>query len=103
VPSNVTAHYSQVGVKGSNKWRKQRPLGSATMTSCDDGHDWEAGSSSVGYISTTMHSSRHLVRLPIDHFKGLLEEACPNHAYKVKHKLKDCSMMQRFMTSGSLT
>jgi hypothetical protein len=27
----------------------------------------------------------------------------PNHAYPVKHKLKDCGMMQSFMTSGSLT
>jgi hypothetical protein len=41
--------------------------------------------------------------LPTDQFKRLLEEACPNHAYPVKHKLKDCGMMRSFMTSGSLT
>jgi hypothetical protein len=41
--------------------------------------------------------------MPIDYFKRLLEEACPNHTYRVRHKLKDCSMMRSFMTSGSLT
>jgi hypothetical protein len=41
--------------------------------------------------------------LPIDQFKRLLEEACPNHAYPIKHKLKDYGMMRSFMTSASLT
>jgi hypothetical protein len=35
----------------------------------------------------------------IDH----LEEACPNHAYLIKHKLKECGMMRNFMTLGALT
>jgi hypothetical protein len=57
----------------------------------------------VGQVSTTVHDNRRLVRPPIDHFKRLLEEVCPNHAYPVKHKLKDCGMTQCFMTSGTLT
>jgi hypothetical protein len=28
---------------------------------------------------------------------------CPNHAYRVKHKLKECTMMKNFMTSGALS
>jgi hypothetical protein len=40
---------------------------------------------------------------PTNHFKRLLEEAYPNHAYPVRHKLKDCDMMRSFMTSGTLT
>jgi hypothetical protein len=63
----------------------------------------EASGSSLRRISTTMRSDKHLMRLPMDHFKRLLEEAYPNHAYSVRHKLKDCGMMRRFMTSGSLT
>jgi hypothetical protein len=43
------------------------------------------------------------VRPPIDHFKRLLEEACPNHVYPIRHKLKDCSKMKSFMILGSLT
>jgi hypothetical protein len=57
----------------------------------------------MGCISTTTRSGRHSARTPIDYFKRLREEACPNHAYIVRHKLKDCGMMQSFMTSESLT
>jgi hypothetical protein len=39
----------------------------------------------------------------MDHFKRLLEEAYPNDAYLIRHKLKDYGMMRSFMTSGSLT
>jgi hypothetical protein len=54
-------------------------------------------------ISTIVRGNKRLVRPPMDHFKRLLEEACPNHAYLIKHKLKDCSMMRSFKTSRSLT
>jgi hypothetical protein len=47
----------------------------------------------VGQVLTAVHGNRHLVRTPIDHFKRLLEEACPNHAYPIKHNLKDCDML----------
>jgi hypothetical protein len=101
VASDVVAHCAQEGIKGSNKQRKQRPPG--TTTSRNDGRDWEAGSSGVRCISITAHSNMRLARPPIDHFKRLLEEACPNHAYPIMHKLKDCGVMQSFITSGSLT
>jgi hypothetical protein len=39
----------------------------------------------------------------MNYFKRLLEEACPNHAYPVRHELKNCDMMRCFMTSGSIT
>jgi hypothetical protein len=35
-----------------------------------------------------------------DHFVKLLEVACPNHKYPIKHKLKDCTTIKNFMTSG---
>jgi hypothetical protein len=41
-PSDVAAHCAQQGVKCGHNRRKQRRQG--TMTSCDDGHDWEVGS-----------------------------------------------------------
>jgi hypothetical protein len=40
---------------------------------------------------------------PTDHFEKLLEETCPNYAYLIKHKLRDCGMMKNFMASRSLT
>jgi hypothetical protein len=54
-------------------------------------------------ISTAARSDKRSVRLPMDHFKKLLEEAYPNHAYPIRHKLKDCGMMKSFMTSRLLT
>jgi hypothetical protein len=30
-------------------------------------------------------------------------EDCPNYAYPIKHKLKDCGIMKSFMSLGSLT
>jgi hypothetical protein len=53
-------------------------------------------------VSTAAGSGKHHTRLPLDHLEKLLEEACPNHAYPVKHKLKDRDMMKNFMASRSL-
>jgi hypothetical protein len=69
----------------------------------DDSHDWEAGGSSTRCISIATRSDKHSVRPPMNHLKRLLEETCPNHAYPIKHKLKDCGMMRSFMTLRFLT
>jgi hypothetical protein len=52
----------------------------------------------VGYGSGNCQA-----RSPIDHYERLLEEACLNHTYPIKHNLNDCDMMKNFMISGSLT
>ena len=36
-----------------------------------------------------------------NHFEKLLKGSCPNHAFPVKHLLKDCSLMRRFLSGGS--
>jgi hypothetical protein len=38
----------------------------------------------------------------MDHFEKLLEETFLNHAYPIKHKLRDYGMMTNFMATGSL-
>jgi hypothetical protein len=30
-----------------------------------------------------------------DHFEKFLGETCPNHAYPIKHKLRDSGMMKK--------
>jgi hypothetical protein len=40
------------------------------------------------------------VRQPTNNFEKLLEVTCPNHAYPIRHKLKECSMMMNYMTTG---
>jgi hypothetical protein len=67
------------------------------------GNDSEASSSSVRCTLTAAHSDKRQVRPPTEHFKRLLEEACPNHVYPVRHKLKDYGVTRSFMTSGSIT
>jgi hypothetical protein len=69
----------------------------------DNDNDGKAGDSDVRQISTTTHSDKRQAGLHTYHFKRLLVEACPNYAYPIRHKLKDCGMMRSFMTSGSLT
>ena len=36
-----------------------------------------------------------------NHFEKLLKGPCLNHAFPVKHLLKDCSLMRRFLSEGS--
>ena len=37
----------------------------------------------------------------LNHFKKLLEGTCQNHAFPVKHLLKDYNLMQWFLSGGS--
>jgi hypothetical protein len=57
----------------------------------------------VVHAVVTIDSCKHQARPPTDHFEKLLEETCPNHAYLVQHKLRDCGMIKNFMVLGSLT
>jgi hypothetical protein len=38
---------------------------------------------------------------PANHFEKLFEATCPNHTYPVRQKLKECTMMKNYMTSGT--
>jgi hypothetical protein len=91
------------GTKGRRKRRKQRPQEDTTATNDNGGNDKQLGGSSMVRIATTAGSSKCQVWPPTDHFEKLLEEACPNHAYPVKHKLRDCGMMKNVMALGSIT
>ena len=37
----------------------------------------------------------------LNHFEKLLEGSCPNHAFSIKHLLKDFSLMRWFLSGGS--
>jgi hypothetical protein len=53
----------------------------------------------MGWASAATHIIRRWERTPRNNFKMLLEEVCPNHAYPVRHKLKDCGMMRSFLST----
>jgi hypothetical protein len=102
VPGSSKAAPSSIDVQGAKggKKRKRCPQGVAVTT---DYGDKKTNDSDMEYITTTGRSVKCQAWPPIDHFERLLEEACPNYAYLVKHKLKDYGMMKNFITSGSLT
>jgi hypothetical protein len=102
-PSGVAIHSTKDGIKGGKKRHKQHPQGAMTMTNHNDGNYGKVGGSDAERIVTTAHSVEHQARPPTDHFRRLLEGACPNHAYPIRHKLKDCDMMKSFMIFGSFT
>jgi hypothetical protein len=74
-----------------------------TVVDGDGGNGKQAGSFSVERVVAAIGSGKCQARLPMDHFEKLLEETCPNHAYPMKYKLKDCDMMKNFMALRSLT
>ena len=37
----------------------------------------------------------------LNHFEKMLEGPCPNHAFPVKHPLKDYSLMRKFLSESS--
>jgi hypothetical protein len=103
VPSNIAIQDAKKGTNGGKKRHKQRPQWVTVAADYDDDSNEKAGGSNLGCVMTVVHSGRHQAWLPTYHFERLLKEAYPNHAYPIKHKLKDYDMMKNFMTSGSLT
>jgi hypothetical protein len=93
---------AEEGAKGSKKRRKQHHQETTLVTGDDYGNNKQAGSSSVVHTATAARSGKHQVGPPIDHFEKLLKETCPNHAYPIKQKLRDCDMMKNFMALRSL-
>jgi hypothetical protein len=57
----------------------------------------------MGRVTRATCSDKRPARPPTKHFKGLLEEAYPDHTYLIKHKLKDYDIMKSFITSRSPT
>jgi hypothetical protein len=53
------------------------------------------------FVVSTERDFRRRTRPPKDHFEKVLQAACPHHPYPVKHKLSDCTMMKRFMSSNT--
>jgi hypothetical protein len=72
------------------------------IASCDEGdNDKDAGDSNKELIAAAERDFKHQARQPANHFKKLLEATCPNHTYPVRHKLKECTMMNNYMTTGT--
>jgi hypothetical protein len=104
MPSNIAIQGTMKDVKGGKKRWKQGPQSVTTAAGRDNDNDSkQADSSDIERIMTTGCSVKRHARPPTNHFKRVLEEAYPYHAYPIKHKHRDCGMMKNFMISRSLT
>jgi hypothetical protein len=72
------------------------------MTDDGCGINKQPDSSGVVCAVAIAGSGKHQAWPPTNHIEKLLEEICPNHTYRVKHKLRDHLMMKNFMPSESL-
>jgi hypothetical protein len=98
---DVAIQDAEEGTKGGKK--RHKPCCQEVATDDDRSLNKHAGGLGVWRIMEVTGSSKRQARPPMDHFEKLLEEACPNHAYPIKDKLKDCNLMKSFMASGSLS
>jgi hypothetical protein len=98
---NIIIQDVEEGAKGGKKRHNQHRQETATTANDDGDVNKPTSSSIVVHIMAVTGSSKRQTRLPTDHFEKLLEEICPNHAYPIKHKLRDCGLMKNFMASGS--
>jgi hypothetical protein len=99
---NIIIQDAEEGAKGSKKRHKQHHLETAPAIDNYSSNNKQAGSSDVVHAAAAIGNGKWQARPPTDHFEKLLEESFPNHAYHVKHNLRDCDMVNNFMASGSL-
>jgi hypothetical protein len=88
--------------KGGKEEQKQHSWRIAIAAS-DDGGNEKAGNSDEGHVVAAERDFKRQMLPPKDHFEKVLEVACLNHSYPIKHKLKDCTMIKNFMTSGAFS
>jgi hypothetical protein len=59
----------------------------------------EVKNSDEEFIAAAKHEFKWCTRPPKDNLEKIFEAACPHHPCPIKHKLMDCPMMRRFMSS----
>jgi hypothetical protein len=101
-PPKATSKGAKKGAKGDKKGQKRRPQQVTVTTSCDNNNN-EVDGSNKEYVAAAEHDFKRQARQPKDYFEKLLEAAHLNHTYPVKHKLKECTIIKNFMTSGALS
>jgi hypothetical protein len=71
-----------------------------TMTANNGNVREEIENSNEEFMAAAKRDFKRCTRPPKDHYEKILEVACPHHPYPVKHKLRDYTMMKRFMSSA---
>jgi hypothetical protein len=98
---SIAIQGAEEGTKAGKKRHKQRRQEATTDN--DGSINERAGGSSTKHTAEAAGNSKHQAQPTKGHFEKLLEETFPNHAYTIKHKLRDCSLMKSFINIGSLS
>jgi hypothetical protein len=99
-PTKTIIKSARKGAKGGKKGQKCQPHHLAAMASNDSGGA-KADNSDEGFVAMVECDFKRQTRSHKDHFKKLPQVVCPRHPYPIKHKLKDYTMLKKFMTSGA--
>jgi hypothetical protein len=70
------------------------------MTSNDGNTGKEIENSNEEFIAAAERDFKQCTIPPKDHFEKILEATYPHHPYPIRHKLRDCTMMRRFISSA---
>jgi hypothetical protein len=97
-PPNITIRGTKKGAKGGKKGQKCHPR-RVTVMANNGNIRKEIENSDEEFMAVVERDFRWRTRKPKDHLEKILEASYPHHLYPVKHKLKDCMMMKRFMSS----
>jgi hypothetical protein len=90
--------------KGTKRGAKKQPEWVTVATSCDEGDNGkEADNSDKELVATVERDFKRQAWQPADHFENLLMDTFPNHAYPVRHKLKEYIMINNYMTTRAFT
>jgi hypothetical protein len=96
--TSTTVKSTKKGAKGEKKGQKCHPRHLTLVTNnCNE----EVEDSDEECVAIAERDFKRCTRPPKDHFKMIHEATCPHHPYHVKHKLRDCTMMKKFMSSGA--
>jgi hypothetical protein len=99
-PTNAIVRSTKRWAKSGKKGQKCHPRCLAFVTN-NSGVGEEVESSNEEFVATAERDFKRHSRPPKGHFGMILEATYPHHPYHAKHKLRDCTMMRRFMTSGA--
>jgi hypothetical protein len=86
------------GKKGQKRWHRR-----VAMVASNGNDDEGVDNSGEEFIAAAERDFKWQTWPSKDHFKKLLEATYLHHPYPVKHMLKDCTMIKKFMMTGTFS
>jgi hypothetical protein len=99
-PTKNSIKSAKKSAKGGKKGQKHRLHYFATVASNGSNRE-ETDNCGEEFMATAKRDFKWWTWPPKDHFEKIFEAACLHHPYPIKHKLRNYTMMKKFMTSGA--